>query len=439
VIRRPLPTLALVMTAAAALFATSTGSARAEDALSSLSAQASPIDAPDGPKDQLRRIGITPDVWVTQIYQGQPGGDASKTWAYGGKVDGFLKIDAEKLGLWSGLRVNVQYEHYFGENINRQDFALIPVNTAQAYLGEGTYHSALSISVTQDLGEHVSVSAGKFNMMTLASRTPLIGGGGVDTFMNRALALPSTGVAYTAARGGAADRVVISAPYLIGGLVTIKTEPVILTLGVLDPRSAENPRVIERPFERGVAAGASATVPTEIFGLRGFHTFRAAYSDARGIDLDEIAQIRPPSLIGGSVVTKKGYCFGSYAIQQNFFQSAANPAVGWGLFGLAAMSDGNPTPVKWNMLVGLAGNNLLEGRENDRWGVGFFHYGVTEPVLAGLNTLGFARRGEGGVEGFYNLAITPWLRLSADLQIIDPWNPGKQRETVAALRLQTKF
>jgi porin len=43
------------------------------------------------------------------------------------------------------------------------------------------------------------------------------------------------------------------------------------------------------------------------------------------------------------------------------------------------------------------------------------------------------------VEGFYNFAITPWLRLSADLQIIDPWNPSKQRETVTALRLQTKF
>ena len=91
------------------------------------------------------------------------------------------------------------------------------------------------------------------------------------------------------------------------------------------------------------------------------------------------------------------------------------------------------------MLVGLAGANLLEGRENDRWGVGFFHYGVTEPLLAGLGALGFSRRSEAGVEGFYNFAITPWLRLSADLQIIDPWNPSKQRETVTALRLQTKF
>ena len=109
--------------------------------MSSLAAQPSPIDTPDGPKEQLRRVGITPDVWVTQIYQGEPGGDGGKTWTYGGKIDGFLKIDAEKLGLWTGLHVNVQYEHYFGENINRKDFALIPVNTAQAYLGEGTFHT----------------------------------------------------------------------------------------------------------------------------------------------------------------------------------------------------------------------------------------------------------------------------------------------------------
>jgi hypothetical protein len=36
-------------------------------------------------------------------------------------------------------------------------------------------------------------------------------------------------------------------------------------------------------------------------------------------------------------------------------------------------------------------------------------------------------------------AISPWLRHSADLQVIDPWNPSKSRATYAALRLQTKF
>lgn len=100
------------------------------------------------------------------------------------------------------FHVNEQYEHYFGQNINRTDFALIPVNTTLAYGERDGYHSALFVSVTQDFGEYLSVSDGKFNMMTLASKTPLIGGVGIDTFMNRAFALPSTGVAYTALSGG---------------------------------------------------------------------------------------------------------------------------------------------------------------------------------------------------------------------------------------------
>jgi porin len=376
---------------------------------------------------------------VTQFYQGQTEGDGSKTWRYGGKLDAFLKVDAEKLGLWPGFHINVQYEHYFGQNINRTDFALIPVNTALAYVERDGYHSALSARVTQDFGESISVSAGKFDMMTLASKTPLIGGGGIDTFMNRAFALPSTGVAYTAFRGGAGDRVVLSAPYLIGGIVAIKTEPVNFALMIADPRSAIDPRVIEHPFEKGLAVGGAATLKTEIARLRGFHTWRAAYSNARGIDLEDITDLSRRSARGSLVTTKKGFWFTSYAIQQNFVQSEQNPETGWGLFTLATLSDGNPSPVRWSVLAGLGGNNLLAGRENDRWGIGFFHFGLTEPLLAGLAALDVNRRSEGGVEGFYNLAVTPWLRLSADLQVIDPWNPSASRATYAALRLQTKF
>ena len=425
--------------AVATFLAVAMSVASAEDAELSLLNQSSLTDTPDGPKEQLRSIGIMPDVWVTQFYQGQTEGDGSKTWRYGGKLDAFLKVDAEKLGLWPGFHVNVQYEHYIGQNINRTDFALIPVNTALAYVERDGYHSALSVSVTQDFGEYFSVSAGKFNMMTLASKTPLIGGGGIDTFMNRAFALPSTGVAYTAFRGGAGDRVVLSAPYLIGGIVTIKTEPVNFALMIADPRSAIDPRVIEHPFEKGLAVGGSATLKTEIAGLLGFHTLRAAYSNARGIDLEDITDLSQPSARGSIVATKKGFWFTSYAVQQNFVQSQQNPEVGWGLFTLATLSDGNPSPVKWSVLAGLGGNNLLAGRENDRWGTGFFHFGLTEPLLAGLAALEVNRRSEGGVEGFYNLAITPWLHLSADLQVIDPWNPGKSRAAYAGLRLQTKF
>lgn len=425
----------------AALLASAMSVVSAEDVNSSVLKQGSLTDTPDDPKEQLRNIGIMPDVWITQFYQGQTEGEGngSKTWRYGGKLDAFLRVDGEKLGLLPGFHVNVQYEHYFGQDINRKDFALLPVNTALAYVAQEGYHSALSLSVTQDLGESVSVRAGKFNMLTLASKTPLIGGGGIDTFMNRAFALPSTGVAYTALRGAAGDRVVLSAPYLIGAIVGIKTEPANFALMIADPRSAIDPRVIEHPFEKGLAVGGAATLKTEIAGLRGFHTLRAAYSNARGVDLENIAGDLRSLVLGSPAGTKKGFWFTSYAIQQYLVQSEQNPEAGWGLFTLATLSDGNPSPVRWSVLAGLGGNNLLAGRENDRWGIGFFHFGLTEPLLAGLAALEVNRRGEGGVEAFYNLAITPWLRLSGDFQVIAPWNPVTPQATYLALRLQSKF
>ncbi len=435
----PLPEAAITLAGAILLGLAMSVPCSGEDADLSVLNQSSLTDTPGGPKDELRSIGIVPDFWVTQFYQGQTEGNQDKTWRYGGVIDAFLKLDAEKLLSLPGFRVNLQYEHYFGQNINRRDAALIPVNTAEAYVSAEGYHSTLSASFTQDLGESVSVSAGKFNMMMLASKTPLIGGGGIDTFMNRAFALPSTGVAYTALPGAPGDRVVLSAPYLIAAIVAIKTEPVNFGFIIADPRSAIDPTVVAHPFAKGLAVGASATLKTKIAGLSGFHTLRAAYSNARGVDLEDIALVPRPLALGGSAGTKKGFWFASYAIQQYLVQSEQNPQLGWGLFTLATLSDGNPSPVRWSALAGVGGNNLMPGRENDRWGIGFFHFGLSQPLFDTLSALGVNRRSEGGIEAFYNLAITPWLRLSGDLQVIAPWNPATPRATYLALRLQTKF
>lgn len=435
--KKTLLTLLVALAATGLAFYTARAKEAQKPKVESPRIQKSPLDTPDGPKEQLRRYGIDADVWVTQFFQGIAAGGNNGASRYGGKLDGFLKIDAEKLGFWQGLRVSAQYEHYFGRNINNEDFALVPVNAAQAFIANDNYHSTLSLVVTQQLSKELSVSAGKFNVMTLASQTPLIGGGGLDTFMNRAFALPSTGIG-VASPGTVTDRLIVSPPYILAGVATLKTKAATFTLILADPRNALNPRVLERPFERGVAIVGGVTVPVEILGLRGFHTLRGGYSNARGFDLDEIGNVRA-RLAAQQVVTKKGFWLASYAVQQYLVQSADNPDVGWGLFGLTTLSDGNPNPIKWSMLAGLGGNNLLPGRADDKWGVGFFHYGLTQPLLTGLADRGIYRRSEGGVEAFYNWTITPWLRLTGDLQVVELWNALRPRATYMALRLQTRF
>ena len=410
---------------------------RAAPSAVTLLTQDSLTDTPEGPKAQLRKFGIMPDVWVTQIYQGQPTGSASKVWRYGGKMDAFLQVEAEKLGLWRGFYMNAQFEHYIGDTIINGDFTLLPVSVAQAFVQPKLYKSALSIFFRQELGAGFSVAAGKVNTITLASETPLVGGGGIETFMNRAFAAPSTGIGLVAP-GSLADRVIVAPTYTLGADVTHKSRLGVFNFAVVDPRNAQEPRVIQNPFKEGVVLAGSWMIPTQVLGLKSFHTLRAAYSNTRGFDLDDIGDARQ-RFVRDASVTKKGFWLASYAVQQYLFQRDADPSIGWGLFGFASISDGNPNPVKWSMLAGLAGNNLAPGRERDRWGVGVYHYELSAPLVSGLAENGVYRRSESGVEAFYNYAITPWLRLTADIQIIDPWVVGKSRATFMATRLQTKF
>ena len=421
---------------AACAFLALAGPAAAEESLVSLAKQKSLTDTPGGPKDQLRKYGIDVDVWITQFDQGITAGAIDRTARYGGIMDTFLRVDGEKLGFWKGLKFNAQYEHYFGRNINRQDLALLPVNVAQAFIERDGYHSALSMTLTQEFSEQFSVTIGKFNMLTLAAQTPLVGGGGIETFMNRSFALPSTGIGVSSPES-VADRLIVAPPYLLGGVAALKTKFFDLKLMVADPRNALQPRVIQRPFERGIGAGLMLTVPFEIGGLNGFHNFRVAYSNARGFDLEDIGE--PAAIARLRGITKKGYRFVSYAIQQYLMHSADDPKVGWGVFSLATLSDGNPNPVRWSVVAGLAGYNLLAGREDDRWGVGYYHYRLSSLLLSGLEARRINRRSESGVEAFYNFAVTRWFRLSGDVQIIDPWNPVRTRASYLGLRLQTKF
>jgi porin len=62
------------------------------------------------------------------------------------------------------------------------------------------------------------------------------------------------------------------------------------------------------------------------------------------------------------------------------------------------------------------GRGVIPGRSLDRYGLGFYALFVSDdlknrPILGQLET-------EWGMEAFYNLALTPWLQLTGDLQYI---------------------
>lgn len=412
--RALLPALAVVTAAIAGQGAAAVG----------LSEQPSLFDTPGGLKQGLRDAGIELDVWLTNVNQGILSGAGDKTWQSGTKADVIATFDGQRLGLWDGLYVNLHQDVVWGNDANNQrDGSILPVNVVLGFPRLGGDEAETSITVTQVFGPRLSVSAGKFNLLDSAARTPIAGGGGWQTFLHTGLAAPISG---------------ITPPYLFGTIVSYKADSFSSTLMIYDPRNAQDNRVITDPFEDGVTASLSLAFPLQLNGMAGSLSVRGVFSSQDGLDFTTLPDILlPPE--AQNLSYQDNYLFASVSAQQYLWQDSANPAVGWGVFAQASVSDGNPNSIGWSVLGGIGGTGGLGGRDNDKWGVGFFHYAFSTDLKDGLDALGVTLEDESGVETFYNLAITPWWRVSANLQVINPATDGAPRAVSGAIRTQIKF
>ena len=404
-----------------------------------LKKQDSLLNTPDGPKDQLKQIGVKPDVWVTQFGQGIASGGRSSTQlprAYGGKVDAFLLVDLDKIGLWNGFKLSTQYEHYIGNNMNGGDDDIFGVSTAQNFIQKNPpgYKSTLSLNFSQDFGDRLNFKLGKFNLIAASANTPLRGGDGIETFMNVGMSQPVSGLAPA---------------YMIGGIAGLKTELINFKLMIYDPRSALNPKVIEHPFKTGINFSLLGTMPTKFLNLNGAHTIGGFYATGKEVITLDADQLNLPKGANLASSNKKGNWAIFYDFYQNIVQSEKGNSPAWGIFANARLSNQNPNPINWAVLAGIGGNNLVEGRESDKWGIGYFYYRFSQSFLDRIEVFKNAKvddqiayfnlRPEGGIEAFYNYALTPWWRLTYDIQFIEPWKSTVPLTTYMATRLQTKF
>jgi len=160
---------------------------------------------------------------------------------------------------------------------------------------------------------------------------------------------------------------------------------------------------------------AALTLKTTLAGLPGSYGIKGIYSTREGADLSQLI----PSAINDVPNTKHGSWYVGLSMQQYPVQDPSNSARGWGVFAEIAKADGNPNTLEWSTYVGVGGNSLIPGRPADRFGLAYFRYGVSNDLKTELAPV-FHLRDESGVEIFYNVAVTPWFRITGDLQFIRP-------------------
>jgi porin len=388
-----------------------------------------------GARDDLAARGITFTPSVTQFYGGPTAGNADHQFYYGGKAEAFLNIDAAKLGGWSGFGIHVHGEYNFGQTTGEVGGLTLPNNTAMTYPYENTPGGDLTgVYVSQQFGSNFTLMAGKINNFDLYNAGQKFNGGrGIEKFENIALAAPPSGTLPVS---------------MFGAIGNLKIDPLTFSLWVYDPRESLNRWILD-PFSEGVSVRGSVTLASTPFGLPRKDSFTAATSSEKGTDFTTLpdlgklintpdlrkslinalitralwgqdAQIYlPPQVQQSPPSEKRGRRYFSYAFEQTLWQSYSDPTNAWGLFGQVAVSDGNPNSIKWSAMGGVGGTSPLPGRPNDKFGVGAFYYGYAKDLKEHLDPL-ITLGDEYGVEAFYNLAVTKWFRLTADVQVLAP-------------------
>jgi porin len=107
---------------------------------------------------------------------------------------------------------------------------------------------------------------------------------------------------------------------------------------------------------------------------------------------------------------------GLYAnFDQYLYQEECDPKQGVGLFGRFGWARADVNPIEYFYSGGIGGRGIIEGRDNDTFGAGYYHAKLSDDLPSFLHS-------EQGVELYYNIEIAPWLHITPDIQVIA--NPG---------------
>lgn len=376
-----------------------------------------------GSRQDLANHGITLDANLTQVAQGVVSGGREAGWQYLGRGEVDLNLDTSKMHLWPGGLFTVVAEGHYGNNLIPQ--AGTSFVDANALFPELDNSFVLpGVVYTQFLSEQFGLYVGKIVTITGASgdMNEFAHGTGGMQFLN-------VGFCFN-------PIIALTVPYstLGFGSVFIPAKDLIFTFAVLDPHGQPNSAGFDDLFADGATFAAEYRGKTQFYyDMTGHQLLGATYSTSRYTNLDDrvLSLIIPDLPIGKAD--------NSWAIYANFDQYLYQPDRetdrGIGIFARGGFSDGIANPIHYFLSGGVGGKGMIPGRQNDQFGIGYFYAWVSDTNV--INVLDF-HDGQ-GVEAFYDFAITPWCRLSPDIQWLQPSQSRFNSEWVLGARLYMAF
>jgi len=387
-----------------------------------------------GIRSRWKEKGFETEFKLTQFYQGTTRGGLRRDTEYNGKLQTVFKFDLGKLAGWKYWHAEIRTETRFGGPPVGGTGAINFVNTTAIIPGaDNTVFSITAVNFTRlfpiDLkkGDLIAVAAGRFNLVDLADED-FFGGGGTERFFNVAQIGPLTVLRQVPLITNA-----VSFAYVRHG------EPFI-TFAVMDPNDYSVEPGLDKLFQDGVTFAPGINFSAKYFGKSAKHSFGGAVTTKKYTPFDAIKQIVIPGPSVNPVEPKRGSWSVNYIFRQYIIERGRRD--GWGFFGQVAFADKATSPVTRFLNLGLGGNGLFKSRTRDEFGIAYAFTDLSRVLKDNLDLLplgGRRLRPEHQVEMFYNLHLTPWLRLTGDLQIIRPVRPIADTAIIPGARLELIF
>ncbi|WP_168164173.1 carbohydrate porin [Pirellula sp. SH-Sr6A] len=336
------------------------------------------------------------------------------TFEYTGRGEYDLKFDLEKFGGLPYGSLLVRAEHWYGEygnvslNTGSLPPAVFPALLPTAPNDQGELFLT-NFVITQPLSESLVLYGGKKDVLGAADQDEFAGGDGTEQFVNQAfIANPAflLGLPYTGFVVGAAM------PQSWGMVNVFAYDPKDRTTDFFD---------IDDLYANGVIVGTEVKVNTGAFDRPGDVHVGGMW---KKVDLTDLQFNEPPPgvypqpVVPGFQTKSDSWTLYS-GFDQYLKQFEAGERKGWGLFGRASISDGNPTPLRYFLSAGLGGDSKLRAERKDKWGVGWYYVG-SSTEYGPLPRQLFGPRDGTGVEMFYNFQVRPWMNITPDVQYIKP-------------------
>ncbi len=373
--------------------------------------------------EKMAASGILYNPVATQFYQGVASGGAEQEFAYGGKIDQFLILDAGKLGLWQGLTVALHAETRFGDDINQQAVPFAPANVAMLYPKAGEHDTAITgLGFIQALTPEVQLMFGKFNSVDLFNDLYPQTGRGINGFMNASMVVP-----LAAAR-------VAPLSFMGAGVRKMRGKQIQGALLVYDTQNVATTSGFDNMFDNGVNILAFWRFFTNVYGLPGSHGFAGFWSTGEFVAFDPTGFVIVPDE-GIVAVPQDGAYTLLYFYEQTLWQHRCRPQRKVSFLSEWGIADDLTSPVGWSANLGFQATGLSSTRPNDAFGIGYFHTGISDD-LTNLFSPVLTLQNVDGVEMYYSAAVAKGLQLTANLQIIEPANVQNDTAVVFGLRLK---